>query len=375
VELVHKHGEQVKVKSDDNLILFSVGPVEIDPEIRRIGADPLPYFRTDEFSDMNRRMGSMIKQTVHAQDHSQVVFLTASGTGAMEAAVINTFAKGDRLLVIVGGAFGRRFADICMLHGLEHTVLELKQGQALTEKDLQLYRGKGFTGLLVNAHETSTGVLYDLPMIGQFCRQEGLLLIVDAISSFLADLYYMWQWNIDVTILSTQKALGLPPGLSMLVVNGRTVERMRGRRAPSYYFNLNSYFDNMRRGQTPFTPAVGILLQLRRRLEQIEQQGVDKIIEHTAVLARDFRTRIVGLPFAIPSERLSNALTPLQPRNSVSAYDIYLHLKDNYKIVVCPNGGELRNRLFRVGHMGHLTVDDNTRLINALAQMQTEGLI
>ena len=375
MELVHKHGEQVKVKSDDNLILFSVGPVEIDPEIRRIGADPLPYFRTDEFSDMNRRMGSMIKQTVHAQDHSQVVFLTASGTGAMEAAVINTFAKGDRLLVIVGGAFGRRFADICMLHGLEHTVLELKQGQALTEKDLQLYRGKGFTGLLVNAHETSTGVLYDLPMIGQFCRQEGLLLIVDAISSFLADLYYMWQWNIDVTILSTQKALGLPPGLSMLVVNGRTVERMRGRRAPSYYFNLNSYFDNMRRGQTPFTPAVGILLQLRRRLEQIEQQGVDKIIEHTAVLARDFRTRIVGLPFAIPSERLSNALTPLQPRNSVSAYDIYLHLKDNYKIVVCPNGGELRNRLFRVGHMGHLTVDDNTRLINALAQMQTEGLI
>lgn len=375
MELLHKHGEQVKVKSDDNLILFSVGPVEIDPEIRRIGADPLPYFRTEEFSDMNRRMASMIKQTVHAEDHSQVVFLTASGTGAMEAAVINTFAQGDRLLVIVGGAFGRRFADICRLHGLEHTVLELKQGQALSEKDLQLYRGKGFTGLLVNAHETSTGVLYDLPMIGQFCRQEGLLLIVDAISSFLADLYYMRQWNIDVTILSTQKALGLPPGLSMLVVDGRTVERMRGRRAPSYYFNLNSYFDNMRRGQTPFTPAVGILLQLRRRLEQIEQQGVDKILEHTAALARDFRTRIVGLPFAIPSERLSNALTPLQPRNSVSAYDIYLHLKDNYKIVVCPNGGELRNRLFRVGHMGHLTVDDNTRLINALSQMQTEGLI
>jgi aspartate aminotransferase-like enzyme len=367
--------EQVKVKSNDDMILFSVGPVEIDPDIRRIGGDRLPYFRTEEFSDMNRRMASMIKQSVHAEDDSQVVFLTASGTGAMEAAVINTFAGSDRLLVIVGGSFGRRFADICEIHGLEHTVLELKQGQALTEKSLQPYRGRGFSGLLVNAHETSTGVLYDLPMISRFCQQEGLLLVVDAISSFLADPYYMKQWNIDITILSTQKALGLPPGLSILVVGGRAIERIRRRRAASLYFNLDLYFDNMRRGQTPFTPAIGILLQLRSRLEQIEKQGQNSIIEHTAALARNFRNRIKDLPFDIPSESLSNALTPLQPQNNVSAYEIYFHLKENYKIIVCPNGGALRHRLFRVGHMGYLTVDDNTRLINAFLEMQAEGLI
>jgi aspartate aminotransferase-like enzyme len=185
----------------------------------------------------------------------------------------------------------------------------------------------------------------------------------------------MEEWNIDITILSTQKSLGLPPGLSILVVKKQTVERIYAMCVQSFYFNLGAYFDDMRRGQTPFTPAVGILLQLRSRLEQIRQQGVSKIIERTASLAGDFRKRMAGLPFIVPSERLSNALTPLQPAENVSAYNICLHLKENYNIIVCPNGGELRDSLFRVGHMGHLTVDDNTRLINAFSEMRAGGLI
>jgi aspartate aminotransferase-like enzyme len=363
------------MKSKDKEILFTVGPVEMPPLIRRMGAHPLPYFRTDEFSEANLESAALLKEMVRASPDAQVAFLTASGSGAMEAAVINTFGKEDRLLVVAGGTFGRRFGEICRACDLPHTTIDLKQGKLLRTRDLEPYLGQGYTGLLLNAHETSTGVLHDLPVVGAFCRQAGWTLVVDAISSFLADPYSMKDWNIDVTILSTQKGLALPPGLSMLVVENRTAERMRTRNVPSLYFNLVRYFDNMTRGQTPFTPAVGVLLQLRTRLQQIQRQGVDRIIEQTAGLARDFRHRAAGLPFAIPSERLSNALTPLQPLPHVSAHEIFLQLKKRYNIFVCPNGGELRDRLFRVGHMGYLTTDDNTRLLKALSDLHEEGAL
>ena len=301
--------------------------------------------------------------------------IVASGTGAMEAAVINTFTEKDKILIVAGGSFGKRFANICQIHDLDHTVIELKQGQALTEEQLVPHRNKGFTAFLVNVHETSTGVYYDMPMIGQFCKEENLTLVVDAISSFLADHYYMDRWNIDITILSTQKAMALPPGISILVINRKTTEKINANKVPSLYFNLTDCFENMRRGQTPFTPAVGILLQLRERLQQIKKIGIDNAIKKTALIAEDFRKRISELPFTIPSENLSNALTPLQPRDGISAHEIFVHLKDKYDIIVCPNGGPLRDRLFRVGHIGHLTLDDNENLIHAFNKMKEKELI
>lgn len=364
-----------KVEMKKDFTLFSVGPVQMDPEIMKIGVMALPYFRTEEFSQTNLATCSLLKQFVGSGTDSEVVLLTASGSGAMEAAVINTFGRSDKILIIAGGDFGRRFAKICQIHNLDNTVVGLQQGKTLTKDFLWRYRGKGYTGLLVNAHETSTGVYYDLPMIGEFCKQEGLVFVVDAISSFLADPYYMDQWNIDITILSTQKALALPPGLSFLVINEKTTERINSNKTTSLYFDLPNYFTNMRRGQTPYTPALGILLQLKMRLMQIKKSGVTSIIENTARLARDFRERITSLPFSIPSDKLSNALTPLQPRDGISAHEIFIHLKDNYRIIVCPNGGELKHRLFRVGHMGHLHTADNKKLINAFFEMKEKGLI
>jgi len=364
-----------EVKMENDFILFSMGPVEMDPEITKIGGMKLPYFRTPEFSQINLDICSMLKKFVHTGANSEVVLLTASGTGAMEAAVINTFGRSDRLLIIVGGCFGKRFARICEIHNLQHTIIKLKQGQTLTKGQLEPYRGKGYTGLLVNVHETSTGVYYDPVMIGEYCRQEGMVLVVDAISSFLADPFYVDKWNVDVTILSTQKGLALPPGLSILIINNKTVEKIKRNVVPSLYFDLRDYFANMHRGQTPYTPALDILLRLRARLTQVENTGVSKIVQNTARLAADFRRRIKKLPFSIPSEKLSNALTPLQPRDGVSAYEIFLYLKGTYNIIVCPNGGELKDRLFSVGHMGHLTTNDNKKLIDAFSEMKERGLI
>ncbi|KFX58797.1 alanine--glyoxylate aminotransferase family protein [Clostridium botulinum] len=355
--------------------LFAVGPVEMDDEIRNMGAMRIPYFRTEEFSQLMLRTSQLMKKFVKTSGKSKTVFLTASGSGAMEAAIINTFNSNDKLLVVVGGSFGKRFNEICNIHKIPNTVILLKQGETLKYEMLQQYRGQGYTGFLINAHETSTGVYYDLPMVGEFCKEEEMIFVVDAISSFLADEFCMDEWNVDMTIVSSQKALALPPGISIVVVNEKTSNRIVNNEVQSLYFNFKDYFGNMERGQTPFTPAVGILFQLRERLEYIEIVGVENVIEHTACLAKDFREKVKELPFEIPSQRLSNAVTPLKPRNGVSANDIFLYLKNNHNIFICPNGGNLKYTLFRVGHIGNLTVEDNDMLINALNDMEKEGLI
>ena len=139
------------------------------------------------------------------------------------------------------------------------------------------------------------------------------------------------------------------------------------------YFDLKDALKNAERGQTPFTPAVGILRQINTRLRQIKRDGGQKSeIEKTRRQAEDFRRKIADLPFEIPSARMSNALTPLRPLN-VSAYSVFEELKDNYGIWICPNGGELKDKLFRVGHFGAIDANDNDVLITALKDMQNKG--
>ncbi|OSA93187.1 UNVERIFIED_ORG: aspartate aminotransferase [Clostridium botulinum] len=355
--------------------LFALGPVEMDEDILKIGSMRLPYFRTQEFSQIMLRTSELMKKITKTSETSKTVFLTASGTGAMEAAIINTFSSNDKLLIVIGGGFGKRFKEICDVHKIPNTAIYIEQGKKLEKETIESYRGMGYTGLLANAQETSTGVYYDLPMMGNFCKEEGLIFVVDAISSFLADSFFMDEWNIDITIISSQKALALPPGISIIVINEKTSNKILNNEVKSFYFNFIDYFKNMERGQTPFTPAVGVLLQLKDKLEKINKVGVESFIDNTASLAKDFREKIKKLPFEIPSESLSNSLTPLKPRTTISANDIFLHLKNEYNIYVCPNGGDLKDTVFRVGHMGDLTVEDNDVLIKALKEMEMQGLI
>lgn len=359
----------------DNFKLFSVGPVEMDEDIRRIGGERIPYFRTDEFSELMLENEILIKKLMNTSDESKAVFLTASGTGAMEAAIVNTFNKSDKLLVVVGGSFGARFKQICEIYDIDHDVINLEQGEPLSKEDLLQYSNKGYTGLVINAHETSTGVYYDLKMIGEFCKSQNMLFIVDSISSFLADPYYMDLWNIDLTIVSSQKALALPPGISVIVMNQKVVSRIYGNDVKCLYFNLRDYLEDGKRGQTPFTPAVGILIQLNHKLKTIDEAGIENVIENSRKLAEDFRSKVKDLPFTISSKSLSNAVTPLRPKNGISAYGVYTYLKENYNIYLCPSGGKLKNVLVRVGHIGDLTIEDNDVLVKALKDMERKGII
>ena len=357
------------------MLNFTVGPVQTNSEILAVGSQQVPYFRTEEFSKIMIENEKLMLEFSGAARHSRVVFLTGSGTAAMEAAVINTLDRSDKALVVNGGGFGQRFADLLALHEIPFDEIKPAYGKGLTEEDLMAFDNKDYTAFLVNIHETSTGVHYDLDLIGRFCNKNNLFLIVDAISSFLADELNMKNHYIDLMITGSQKALSCPPGVSIAVLSPAALERVDRIKTKCMYLDFKSALKNAERGQTPFTPAVSILLQINCRLKQIQNNGgVSKEIENVKRIAEDFRSKIVELPFTIVSDSLSNALTPLHPLNA-SAFDIFLELKNNYGIWVCPNGGDQKDLVFRVGHIGCLTISDNDKLISSLRDLQKKGII
>ena len=357
------------------MINFTVGPVQSSDAVRSVGSEQVPYFRTPEFSAVMLENEALIKKFAKAGEGARAVFITGSGTASMEATVMNTLGENDRAIVVNGGSFGHRFEEILTIHSIPHAEIKLGHGKALTKEMLEEYEGAGYTAFVVNVHETSTGVHYDIDMISDFCKRNGLFLIVDAISSFLADDFDMEALGADVMITGSQKALACPPGISVIVLSERAVERVNGSNVRSLYFNLKAALLDGERGQTPFTPAVGILRQINTRLKEIEAAGgVKSETTKIAELAEYFREKISALPFEIVSESMSNAVTPLHP-TTASAYDIFTTLKDEYGIWVCPNGGDMKHTIFRVGHIGALEKKDYDTLIDALVDMQKRGLI
>lgn len=348
------------------MLNFTVGPVREADYVLKIGAQPTPYFRNQSFSNIMLENEKIICELAHAPRDARAVFLTASGTGAMEASVMNVLNQNDKALVINGGGFGQRFVQLCAIHKIPYEELKVPFEEDLTAEMLAPFEGCGFTALLVNADETSIGKLYDMDLISAFCKRNHLFLIVDAISSFLADPFDMDAWNVDVMIASSQKALALPPGISFLVLTVNAMERIEKQRQKSMYFDLHSALKDGERGQTPFTPAVSVLLQLNERLGRIMKTGLETEIKHTRMLALYFRERIVKLPFDVPEFTLSNAVTPVLMRGGRSAQELFERLEREYKMWVCPNGGELGRKLFRVGHIGALETADYERLVEAL---------
>ena len=357
------------------MINFTVGPVQSSEAVRAIGAQQVPYFRTSEFSEVMFENERLVKKFAKASEDSKVVFITGSGSASMETAIMNTLSPSDKALVVNGGSFGHRFVELLELHHVPYAEIKLEHGKALKPEHLAPYEGKGYTAFLVNKHETSTGVHYNMNLISDFCRRNGLFLIADCISSFLADSFDMKELGVDIMLTGSQKALACPPGISIMVLSPNAIARINKTHCICQYLDLQIALKNMESGQTPWTPAVGILLQINARLKEIEAQGgVDSEIARIGSLAEYFRRGIKDLPFEIVSESLSNAVTPLHP-TTASAYDIFLKMKDEYGIWICPNGGDMKDTIFRVGHIGALTTTDYDKLIAAFKDLQAKGII
>lgn len=359
------------------MINFTVGPVQSSEAVRAIGAEQVPYFRTAEFSELMLENERLVKKFAHTTEDSKVVFMTCSGSGGMETAIMNTLTPSDKALVINGGSFGERFVELLTLHEIPFTEIKIEHGKALKPEHLAPYEGKGYTAFLLQKHETSTGVHYDIDLVSEFCKRNNCFLIVDTISTFLCDPFDMAALDAGIMITGSQKALACPPGIAVMALAPSALERIEKTKCCCQYLDLKLALKNQERGQTPWTPAVGVLRQINVRLREIDAAGGDKAeIERTAHLANYFRNKLKenNLPFEIISESLSNAVTPLHP-TTASAYDIFLKIKDEYGMWICPNGGSMKDTVFRVGHIGALTTADYDRLVDAFKDLQKRRII
>lgn len=361
------------------MINFTVGPVQMDEETRRLGMEQIPYFRTPEFSSIMKQNEELLCKFFDAPSNSRVIFMTGSGTASMEGGIMNFFTPQDKVLVVNGGSFGHRFVELCEIHDIPFSEIKLEFGKSLTKEHLFKYENSGFTGMALQLCETSSGVLFDMNLVGDFCKRNNIFLFVDAVSGFLADKISMKEMHINAAITGSQKALALPPSMSFTVLDETAQKRCYENKVKSMYFNYADYLKNGERGQTPFTPAVATLLQLNEKLRRIEANGGIVAMNKVAKDRADyFRNKIQHLPLKMLTEKdsSSNCVTALTPTNQgVNAHKIFEIIKDEYGIWICPNAGDLAEKVFRVGHIGSISNEEIDKLIFAFDDLVKRRLI
>ncbi len=314
----------------------------------------LPYFRAQHFAETVKRVSADVAYLF--QTKSLPMAVTASGTGLMEMAVTNLLDPGDTAVVINGGTFGSRWADLCRTFQVNVSELKVEWGKTPDFNTLDELLKPGVNAVFVNMHETSTGYLYDIEQMGRLVRSRGALFVVDAISAIGADEFKMDDWLIDCALVSTQKALALMPGLGYIAFSDRAMERVGQVKRGRYYFNAADYARNLERGMTPFTPAIVALLQMEERMRQIKEAGLDRWVERHANLASSFRARWVdpSKGRGIFPERCSNAMTSIALPEGITATGIITYMQDKYDWWFAPNGTQT-NHYLRVSHMGDLS--------------------
>ena len=350
--------------------LFTVGPVKMFPNVSKVHMNDMIYFRSDNFSSLVKDNLYKLSILLEADYLSRIIYITASGTAAMEAVITNCINKKDKAIVINGGTFGYRFCKLLEYHNIYYDSINLQWNESLTESHLSKIDGKKYSFFLVNIHETSTGQLYNIELIKNFCQKYDLLLIVDAISTFMADDFSMKKNGIDITIISSQKGLCLSPGLSFIAISERMIERCK--KIESYgskYFDFADYLSNIDRGQTPYTPAVSIMYELKAMLTLIDDNGgKQNWLSRIKEKCNFFRKKAIDCGLHIPNYPLSNMLTPII-FNNINANTIFNKLIENFNIYVNPCTGPLKEKMIRISHIGNNSIDDFDDLVKKLYQI------
>lgn len=341
-------------------LLFTPGPVMMSKKIKNIGKKQPNYFRNDDFSKILLECQDMLLSIANAPKNSKVIFLGGSGTLGLEATVLNFLNKAKKAVILNGGDFGERFAQICRKNNQNFQEIKLKKNEKLNFEKIDQKTDIFFT----NAHETTIGRLYDMYKIGKFCKKNSMLFVVDAISAFIGDTINMKKQHIDALVISSNKGLALPPGLVMVILSPKAICNLV--ETKSLYCDFALYLEDMKRGQTPFTPPILIVYQLKERLKQIQKVGIEKYNKKVEKLAKYFRENIKNLPLKFYSFNMPNSMTALVLTNGEKAHEFISKFEKKYNIVLTPSGGKLKDKLIRVAHIGELKRRDFERLIFCL---------
>ncbi|HEY8286811.1 MAG TPA: alanine--glyoxylate aminotransferase family protein [Chloroflexota bacterium] len=354
----------------DEINLRIPGPTPLPPSVRRAGSRQMINHRGPEYAALQ---GEVLESLRHFfQTEHDVVLFTASGTGGLEAAIVNTLSPGDRVLAVSIGAFGERFARVAAAYGADVTRLEVPWGQALEPDAFRaaLNAGLPYAAILLTANETSTGVLQDVPALIAVAAEvsQPPLMLVDAISALGAVDLPMDRLGIDVLVTGSQKVWMAPPGLTMLGVSPRAWEAYGRARMPRFYFDLGKQRDAQRKGQDCFTPAVGTLFALQEGLRLLKAEGLSAVIarhQRIAAYAQRGLEELGFTLFAEPDHR-SPTVTAALPPPGVDAAALVRTARTTERLVLGGGQERLAGKIVRLGHMGWVEEQDIAEALTAI---------
>jgi len=347
--------------------LFTPGPTPVPPRTLLAMASPIIHHRSPEFSQILAEVKEGLKYVF--QTNNDVLLFASTGTGAMEGAVANALSPGEKALVVRGGKFGERWAEICKAYGIETINLDIEWGRCVkVEKILEyLIKYNDIKAVFIQAHETSTGVKFPLKEIGEALKDRDVILVVDAISALGAIELLVDDWHLDIVVGASQKALMLPPGLSFVSISEKGWKWIERSKLPKYYFDFKKEADALKRNQPAYTSAVSLVIGLLENLRYIKKRGLKNIIEHHKRLSEATKSAIKAMGLNLfTKEGLSEAITVVEVPPGIDGKEIVRLLKEEYGIMIAGGQGRLKGKVFRISHMGYVDENDIIVVISAL---------
>lgn len=335
--------------------LLTPGPTPLPPQVCEAMSRPIIHHRTPQFQAILKEAAEGLKYVF--QTGGDVFILTSSGTGAMEAAVANLLSPGDTALAIQGGKFGERWTELCQAYGITAEVINVEWGKAVDPAEIEkkLKANPKIKAVFTTFCETSTGVVTDIEAIGKIVKDSGAVLVVDAISGLGAIDLKTDAWSVDVCVSGSQKGLMLPPGLAFISVSQKAWGLISASKSPRYYFDLKEAKKAFEKADTPFTPAITLIIALNEALKMMKQEGLENIFLRHKKMADATRAaaKALGLELFAPSAA-SDVVTAVKVPAGIDGEKLVKAMRDTYGVTIAGGQAELKGKVFRFAHMGFM---------------------
>ena len=344
------------------------GPTPCPPEVLEAMAKQMINHRGVEFAELVNDVTDKLKQLF--QTKNDVFVLTASGTGGLEATIVNTLSPGDRVLSVSIGVFGDRFAQIAQQFGAEVIPLKFEWGKAADTDAIRraLQADDKIKAVLVTHNETSTGVTNDLASISSVVKEFDKLLLVDAISSLGSINLPVDEWQCDVAVTGSQKGWMVPPGLAMVSVSPAAWQAHEAAKMPRFYWDFSKARSYLEKRQTPWTPGVSVIFALSVALEMMLKEGLANIVARHARVGKAARdgVKALGLKLFADEAYASNTVTAVAAANGLDTKKLNKIMREEHQIVLAGGQQSLDGKIFRIGHLGWVTEDDIKTVLSAM---------
>ncbi len=338
--------------------LFTPGPTPIPPEALLAMAQPIDYHRSVAATGLIKDVLEKLKLVF--QTENDVLFLTTSGTGAMEGAVANLLSRDERVLVIRSGKFGERWAEICEAYGIEIIPIDVTWGDSVAPERLESHLAAypDVKAVFATLCETSTGALHDIEALAALTRKASVLLVIDAVSALGADDLQMDNWGVDVVLSCSQKGLMTPPGLAFAALNKRAWAAVERSNLPKYYLDFCKARDTGLEGSTPYTPAVTLLSALDAALNRICAEGINAVLARHAHLALATRNAIKAIGLELFATHPANTLTSIRLPEEIDGKSFIKLMRHKHGITYAGGQAHLNGKIARIAHLGWMNEND-----------------